>query len=127
MEVRGIKIQLRAPYFVDHLSPHGFLTMDPACQACWYYYIIANNANSAVGRGPIDQIIEINEESKTDVPLWMDKRFNAQAKSVALLYGLDSPEDMMKFWPNVKLEIHRLGLSPPTDEMIHLTGHDRIT
>jgi len=126
MEINGLKIQLTPLVFVDHLPPDGFLVREMACHALWYYYIIALSARKAVGRGPEDQIIEYDAESSAAAPLWMDKRYNAQFESVALLYGV-SPNDMKGYWPNVKLEITRLGLTPVPHEIQHLTGYDRIT
>lgn len=124
----GLKIELRPMLFVDHMPPEGFLVREMACHALWYYYIIALSARKIVGRGPEDQIIEYNAESSavSDMPLWHDKRYNAQFESVALLYGVN-PNSMKAFWPNVKLEIARLGLTPVPSEIEHLTGHDRIT
>lgn len=127
MDVSGLKINMRAPFFQDHLMPDGFLTRDMACHACWYYYILATNARHNVGNSIDDQTIEYNAESMTDIPLWRDKRFNQQAKSIALLYGLESPDEMWKYWPNVKMEARRLNLTPPHDEIMNLSGHDRIT
>lgn len=126
MEINGLKIQLRPIIYTGHLQPEGWLTRDWPCHALWMYYIMATNAKSVVGKSIDDQIIEYNAESGEAPPLWMDKRYNAQIKSIALLYGT-TPEEMQRFWPNVKMEIQRLELTPVADEIEHLTGHDRIT
>ncbi len=123
----NVKMNLTPLYFRDHVAPTGYLTHDMACHACWYYFMLATNAKTAVGKGPEDQIIEYNAESLTDVPLWQDTHFNQQAKSVAFLYGLESPDEMFKFWPNVKMECFRLGFPPPAYEIMNLSGQDRIT
>lgn len=122
-----VKMNLVPLFFKDHLPPEGYLTEDMACHACWYYFMIATNAKAGVGKGPEDQTIEYNAEAMTDVPLWRDKYYNQQAKSIAFLYGLESPDAMFKFWPNVKMECFRLGFAPPADEIVNLRGHDRIT
>lgn len=128
MEINGLKIELNPPIFVDHCPPDGFLVREMACHALWYYYIIALGARKVVGSGPESQIIEYDAETSvvSSMPLWMDKRYNAQFESVALLYGVN-PNSMKAYWPNVKLEIARLGLTPVPSEIENLTGHDRIT
>lgn len=126
MEINGLKIELTPLVFVDHLPPEGFLSREMACHALWYYYIIALSARRVVGKSIDDQTIEYDAESSAAPPLWMDKRYNAQYESVAILYGV-SPQEMKAYWPNVKLEINRLGLTPVPSEIENLTGYDWIT
>lgn len=131
MKFGDLKIELRPMFFVDLISPRGFLTPEPACHACWYFYMLAEKARQAVGRGPEDQILETNEESDTNLsitwPLWMDLRYNEQAKSIALLYGLESPDQMWGYWHNVKLTAAMFGLPTPHDSYTTLSGKDRVT
>ena len=111
--------------YPEHTQPNGFLTEDRACQAIWYYYLIAMTARSKIGKSIDDQIIEYKVGQAA--PLWKDKRFNQQFKSVAMMYGLESPDEMIPFWPNVKLEARSKGMPLPADEIVNLTGEDRTT
>ena len=122
---KDIKMVLTPMRFVDSQSPEGFLTHELACHACWYFYILCENSKHAVGESIDDQIIETRAGEET--PLWMDSYYNQQAKSVARLYGLDSPADFQSYWVNVRLEARRLGLTEPSDDYMTLTGKDRIT
>ncbi len=122
------EIKFNPPIFVSQMEPVGFLIPDPACQACWYYYMCADKCKKVVGRGPESQIIEYDTEGPmNDIPLWMDKRYAAIAKSIAMMYGLKSPDDMFKYWPKVTLEAARLGMPNPEIEYMNPPIEDRIT
>lgn len=123
--INGMKIELRPMIFVDQMAPNGFLTRDDACHACWYYFILAKNGIKAHAGGIENQVIEVEQGLET--PLWMDKHFAKQALSVSFLYGLASPDEMWKFWPNVRMEALRWNFQPPTDEMMNPKITDRIT
>jgi hypothetical protein len=56
----------------------------------------------------------------------MDNRHYAQAKSVATLYGLASPEEMFKHWPSVRLQAAK-EMFPRPDDAILNPKEDRIT
>src|ERR1044072_8148942 len=124
VDITGLKIQFQCPIFVDQMPPTGFLVREPACHALWWYYMLAMSARAKVGKSIDDQIIEYNAESGEAPPLWMDKRYNAQIKSIAMLCGV-AVEDMLAFCPAVKLEISRLGMPPVPGEIEFLTGRDR--
>lgn len=62
-----------------------------------------------VGDSIEDQII-------TDESEWMDKRYESLARTVAMIYGLPSPDEFMKFWPYVVKEAQWLGLPIPAEE-----------
>jgi len=132
MEINGLKISLRPMIFVDQMTPKGFLTKDDACHACWYYYILAENGRAAWAGGPENQILEhdatgVIDATSPEWPLWMDRHYGQQARSVAFLYALDSPERMWKFWPNVSMEARRLNMPVPRDEYKNPPVKDRIT
>lgn len=104
------RMNLRYPYFQDQIEPKGRLTLDRASHACWFYYMLADKNHQKVGRGPEDQILEVDPGLET--PLWMDRNFDQIARSVAILYGFDSPDDYAKFMPVVLMELDRLGIEP---------------
>jgi hypothetical protein len=130
MEINGLKIELNPMVFVDQMAPTGFLSKDDACHALWYYYILAENGRAAFAGGIENQIIE-HETGMTAMDpgygLWMDKHYSKQARSVAFLYGLESPEQMWPFWPNVALEANRLMMPAPRDEYKNPPIQDAIT
>ena len=120
------------PYFVSQVkSAGGLLTDDAACHACWYYYVIAHDAYVKVGKGPESQTLvydvdKVSADSK-EMPLWMDKHYAQQARSVAMLYGLNSPDEMFAFWPVVMKEAMRLGMPNPEFEYMNPKVKDHIT
>lgn len=92
--------------FPDHSFPKGFLPTDLRAQACWYYYLLAQKHKEAVGKGPESQIILAHE-------LWLDHHYVQQKRSIANMYGLESPDEMDKFWGYVAAEAARCGLPEP--------------
>jgi len=112
------KINFHYSVFPDLTHPKGFLPDDKRAQACWYFYTIAHQTKVIVGDSIDDQII-LEED------LWMDKRYERQARTVAMMYQLDSPEEMFKFWDYVKQQARSLGLPDPAPEYmrpLRLTG-----
>lgn len=120
--LNGLKVALAYPMFVDQTQPVGWLTHDPACHACWWYYMLAMSHRAKAGKSIDDQIIEY--EVGKSAPLWMDTYYGQQAKSIAMLYGLESPDQMFAHWSNVRLEARRLGMPDPADEI--MMAKDRI-
>src|SRR5690606_9462750 len=97
------------PMYLDQVIPKGELTLDPLCHACWYYLMLAQKNKMKVGDGPESQIIVMDTWS-SDKPLWREKRYKAIAKSVAMIYGCESPEDFLKFIGPCLREAQRLGI-----------------
>lgn len=94
------KFALRPPRFVSHLIKSGGLLPDePGAHACWYYCRIAIQSMKAVDDG-----------AQYDGELDHIKMTNNIARSVALLYRLDSPDDFLKFMMYVRIEAARLEL-----------------
>lgn len=104
-----VKIKFQYPVYPDLTYPNGFLPDDKRAQACWYFYTIAQHAKETVGEGPESQIILEGE-------LWMDKRYEQQARTVATMYQLESPDEMFKFWNQVQMQALSLGLPQPAPE-----------
>lgn len=94
--------------FVDQIEPNGLLTRDPACHACWWYAMLAEKNRQMVGKKLTDQIIIYNVGETP--PLWMDKNYEKIARSVAIQYGLDSPEDFLRYRAVAWAEGARLGM-----------------
>jgi hypothetical protein len=94
------------PIFEDQLEPKGRLIPDRGCQACWYYFMLAQQCMLAVGTGPESQIIVVDDGLET--PLWMENRFHQIAQTTAMLYGLESPDDFLKYAPLIEQEANRI-------------------
>lgn len=93
-------VNFRPPRFVSHLIQYGgFLPDMPGAHACFYYCRIAIRSLKAVRDGAQYQG-EMDHQ----------QMLNNIARSVALLYRLDSPSDFLLFMPYVKAEAMRLEL-----------------
>lgn len=89
--------------YEDLLIPQGALPLDKRAHACWNYYVKAMKSVQKVGKGIDDQIIY------DDQP-WRDLHFREQAMAVANQYGLESPDEMFKFWDYVDKQADLLGI-----------------
>lgn len=98
------------PMFEDQMIPKGHLTMDIRSHACWYYACLAEKNRLRVGRGPEDQIITYDAENN-ERAVYENKNFKAIAKSVATIYGLESPDEFLRFRPVVEQEAQRLDIT----------------
>jgi len=110
MTDRTIVLNLTPFNFPDNTIPNGFLSRDMRAQACWYFYTLAQKQLEIVGKSTEDQFGLLEEN------LWMDKRYEQTARTVANLYGLESPDEFAKAWDEVRREADRLGLPAPADE-----------
>lgn len=106
-----LKIQYTPFRFADQQAPQGFLTNDLRSHACWYFFILAEKMRQRAGTKLEDQII-------LDDSPWLEKDYRGIAKSVALMYGLDSPDDFLhQHWKSlVEQECLRLGYQKPHPE-----------
>lgn len=102
-----MKMTLNYFLFPQHTEPKGMLESDLRCQACWYFYVLAQKQYEKVGFSIDDQfgLLEGN--------LWMDTHYEQTARTVAAMYNLDSPDEFAKAWPHVILEASRCGLPKP--------------
>lgn len=92
--MRDMKINYEYPMFSDYIEPKGALAINKESHACFYYLVLAIKARAAAGKGIDSQIIEY--EVGHVAPLWMESRDEEIARSVALIYGLESPEAFLK-------------------------------
>lgn len=100
--------------FPDHTIPKGRLPRDKRAQACWYFYLLAQKIKEKVGDSTEDQFGLLEGE------LWMDKHYVQLARSVALIYNLESPDEFAKFWPQVTEEATLCRLPNPSVEYMRL-------
>lgn len=89
------RIQYEYPFYEDLVEPNGCLTLDKASHACWYYTILAMRSRQQFGDGPESQIIEYKVGETP--PEWKGIRDEEIARGVALLYGLESPDEFLRF------------------------------
>lgn len=83
------------PYFEDMVEPKGALTLDKRSHACWYYTKLAMRARALFAGGIENQIIQYRVG---DTPAgWHESRDEEIARSVAIIYGLESPDEFLKF------------------------------
>lgn len=87
-------IQYEYPFFEDYLEPKGALAINKECHACFYYAMLAAKARGLVGSGIDSQIITYRVGDQP--PEWMESRDEELARSVALIYGLESPDSFLK-------------------------------
>ncbi len=109
-----MKVTFTPIHFPDHTVPKGALPQHPGAQACWYFYLHAQKQKEKVGKSTEDQFGLLEGE------LWMDKHYVQLARSVALMYGLESPDEFAKFWQYVKQEAWLCKLPIPSDEYVRL-------
>lgn len=102
-----MKVQFSRFKFPDHTKPQGFLSSDWRAQACWYFYLLAQKQRETIGDSTEDQfgLLEGN--------LWMNLEYEQTARTVALIYGLESPDEFAKAWDEVRAEAKACGLPEP--------------
>lgn len=87
-------IQYEYPFFADYVEPKGALAINKESHACFYYAMLATRARALVGSGIDSQIIQYRVGD--EIPDWRESRDEELARSVAILYGLESPEAFLK-------------------------------
>lgn len=100
-------LKLNYAIYPDLTHPKGFLPDDKRAQACWYFYTLAQQLKERLGDSIDDQfgILEGNP--------WMDPHYAQLARSVAMIYQLESPDEFAKFWHYVKLQADSMGYPEP--------------
>lgn len=109
-----IKANFTPPIFPDHTTPKGALPREMGAQACWYFYLMAQKQKERVGKSTEDQF------GLLETDRWMDKHYVQLARTIATVYGLESPDEFAKFWTYVKQEAWICGLPIPADEYTRL-------
>lgn len=100
--------------FVSHITQYGgFLPDLPGAHACWYYCRNAIRNLKLYDQGA-------DYEGEQD----LQNMINNLARSTAILYRLDSPDDFLQFMPFVKAEaVTRMELE--WDDRIERPGTQR--
>ena len=106
------RINYEYPYYEQFVEPRGALTMDPACHACFYYGMLAFKARLNAGNIESQTIVYKVGETPS---LWREPRDAEIAKSVALIYALESPDDFLKFRAQAWAQAKMLGVELPVD------------
>ncbi len=109
--LKNKSFKLNYPTFESYIVPYGFLERDPACQALFYYAVLARRALEE-NYGPIDYQYEGTLSNRTD--------FRALFESIAFLYGVE-PAAMQRYWPAVDMQftVLRLPELPKEDRYRH--------
>lgn len=124
--MRDMRINYEYPFFADYVEPKGALAINKECHACFYYVMLAMKARAIAGKGIESQIIEY--EVGHAAPEWMESRDEELARSVALVYGLSSPDDFLKkewkkrAWAQAK----QVGLDVPVEVLNVRPGAPKI-
>lgn len=121
----GMTIHLEPPKYTAHTFPQGMLPDDSRAQACWHYYLYAQQSKEKAQ--PTDDQIVLEGFD------WNIKRYREIMEHTAFLYGIDDPSEIVKFWPYVEAEIKRWndgrgeaqGLPMPNQEYKYVDPHKR--
>jgi len=101
-----MKIEYQYPYFEDFVEPKGALKIDKACHACFQYAMLAMQARSKAGK--IESQIIAYKVGDVE-PEWHETRDEEIARSVAIIYALESPDEFLKYKAEVWLQAEFLG------------------
>jgi hypothetical protein len=106
------RLNYEYPFFEDMVEPHGALTINKECHACFYYAMLAYKARG--NAGPIEtQIIEYKVGEA--IPLWREQRDSEIAQSVAIIYGLESPDKFLIYKKRAWAQGNLLGINFPEE------------
>lgn len=121
-----MKISYQYPMFDEYVEPRGALAINKESHACFYYLVLAMKARAVAGKGIDSQIIEY--EVGHAAPLWMESRDEEIARSVALIYGLESPEAFLKTpWKKrAWAQAEALGMQPDVEILNVRPGAPKI-
>jgi hypothetical protein len=89
-----MKIQYEYPMYLDLIEPKGALSLDKRSHACWDYTRKAMRARELHAGGIQNQIIQYKVGDTPDP--WHESHDEEIAKSTAIIYGLESPDEFLK-------------------------------
>jgi len=111
-------LQYTYPFYEDLVEPNGALTLDRRSHACWYYTLLAMRARHLYAGGIENQIIQVKVGEENDTH-WHESRDEEIARSVALIYGLESPDEFLKFKARAWAQAQILGVAHTLDLAIY--------
>lgn len=106
------QVHYEYPIFEDMIEPHGALTINKECHACFYYAMLAWKARG--NAGPIENQI-IQYKVGEQIPEWREERDSEIAYSVALLYGLENPDKFLIYKKRAWAQAKLLGVTLPVE------------
>lgn len=115
------RLNYEYPWFEGLIEPHGALTMDRRSHACWYYTVLCMRARRLHAGGIANQIIQYKVGDTP--PEWLESRDLEIAKSVAIIYALESPDEFLKFKANAWTQATQF-LGVPVDMRIYEVSPD---
>ena len=119
-DIHPTNLHYDRPIFPDHTFPKGLLIRDEACQACWFYAMLAFKNYMQYAGGHENKIITVNAYDNEFLP-WNEIRFANIARSVAIIYGLESPDVFLRYADVVQREAARLHIELPEEVWRPLT------
>jgi len=105
------KLKFEPFHWLAHEEPTGYLPrfkQEPAAHACWYFYVLCQQSKEQIGKSIDDQFGLLEGE------LWLDPHYEKIARTVCMMYGLDSPDDFYPYWERVAAEASRCKLPIPS-------------
>lgn len=106
------RLNYEYPYFEDYLEPKGALCINRECHACFYYAMLAWKARG--NAGPIESQIILYKVGETPAN-WREPRDAEIAASVAIIYGLESPDKFLIYKKRAWAQAKELGITLPAD------------
>lgn len=92
------QLRYEYPMYMEFIEPKGALTLDKRSHACFHYTKLAMRARTLHNGGPENQIVQYRVgASLAEMPHWHESRDEEIARSVAIIYGLESPDEFLKF------------------------------
>lgn len=92
----GRALHYEYPMYEDMIQPNGALTLDKRSHACFTYTKLAMRARALHNGGIENQIIQVRVGDENETP-WHESRDEEIARSVAIMYGLESPDEFLRF------------------------------
>lgn len=92
-----MKVQYQYPIYTDLIAPNGAFGIDKRFHACWHYTTRAMAARQRFAGGIENQIIQYKVGTPIkDMPVWHESRDEEFARSTAMIYGLESPDEFLR-------------------------------
>jgi len=97
--LRTMKVVFEPQLFPDFTMPNGYLNKHHACQALWKYATLV----IYIEYQQSDAVLKYEGDWPMDI-----KDYKQLFTSIATMYGVQ-PEEMIKFWVNVDMQLKIMG------------------